>query len=134
MLDFRGLAHRCEDSRLLLAPASTVIVFGAVVVWIVIVLPGLAVPWLAPVVPAALVVDVTIWLGYIVQTVRASLGCRRRVDVYVAEKASGTVSMFNVMGTRFLLVDGGPVADLQEARRRPRRTSTRWIRPPAGGW
>lgn len=143
MVDIRELAHPYEYSRLLLALTSTVIVFGAVVLWIVIVLPELAVPYLAPVVLAVLVLAATIWLAIqvhrarllggailvspatlpwladTVQSVRTSLDYRRRVDVYVAEKASGTVSMFNFMGTRILLLDGGLVADLQEDAKRP---------------
>ncbi|MDQ6740854.1 MAG: hypothetical protein M3021_10995, partial [Actinomycetota bacterium] len=143
VMDIRRLQHPYEYSRLLLALSSTVIVFGAVVLWIFIVLPELAVPYLAPVVLVLLLLAIAIWLvvlvrrarllggailvapetlprlADVVQSVRTGLDYRRRVDVYVAEKASGPVSMFNFMGTRIILLEGGLVADLQQDAKRP---------------
>ena len=143
IVDVRKLQHPYEFSRLLLALSSTVIVFGAIVLWIFIVLPELAVPYLAWVVVVVLVVAVAIWflvlvhrarllgsavlvapetlpgLAEIIEDVRTSLDYWRRVDVYVAEKASSPVSTWNYLGTRIILLEGGLVADLQEDAKRP---------------
>jgi hypothetical protein len=143
VVDVRKLQHPYEFSRLMLALSSTVTVSGAIVLWILIVLPELAVPYLAPVVLVMLVTAVTIWilvlvhrarllgsavlvapetlpgLAEIIEDVRSSLDYWGRVDVYVTEKASSPVSTWNYLGTRIVLLEGGLVADLQEDLKRP---------------
>lgn len=142
-LDIAGLAHPSEFSRLLFALCSTVAVVGAVMLWIVILAPEATVPVVVSVVLFLLLLTVAIWLYVLVQrarllgsailvtpdtlprlasivhAVRTSLDYHRRVDVYVAEKVSGTVSVFKFMGTRIILLEGGLVADLQEDAKRP---------------
>jgi hypothetical protein len=143
VVDVRTLQHPYEFSRLLLALSSTVIVFGAIVLWIFLVLPELAVPYLAPVVVLLLLVALAIWLlvlvhrarllgsavlvtpatlprlAEVVEQVRTSLDYRRRVDVYVTEKAPSPVTTWNYLGTRIILLEGGLIADLQEDATRP---------------
>ncbi|HYH76090.1 MAG TPA: hypothetical protein VD841_01090 [Arthrobacter sp.] len=143
VVDVRDLQHPYEYSRLLLAVSSTLIVFGSIVLWIFIVLPELVVPFLAPAVATVLALAVTIWifvlvyharllgsavlvgpdtlprLAGIIEDVRTALDYRRKVDVYVSEKASNPVSAWNFLGTRIILLEGGLVADLQEDSKQP---------------
>jgi len=143
VVDVRELQHPYEYSRLLLAISSTLVVFGAIVLWIFIVLPELVVPFLGPALVTLLGVAVTIWifvlvyrarllgssvlvgpdtlprLAAVIEDVRKSLDYRRRVDVYVAEKTPNPVSAWNFLGTRIILLEGGLVADLQEDAKQP---------------
>lgn len=143
VVDVRELEHPYQFSRFLLALSSTVIVFGALALWGFIILPELVVPYLAPVVTFVLIAALSIWvlvlihrsrllgsavlvapetlprLAVIIEEVRTSLDYRRRVDVYVAEKASSPGTTWNFLGTRIILLEGGLVADLQEDEKRP---------------
>ncbi len=142
-LNVPTLLHPSEYSRLLLALSAIVVVFGVIVIWLFVLEPASVLFVFLPVVVTVVVLAVTIWialqtsrarllgncifvsagtlpaLNAIIDNVRQSLDYRRRVDVYVSEKANEPITMWNYMGTRIILLEGSLIADLQDAEKRP---------------
>jgi uncharacterized membrane protein len=138
-LAVKSLAHPYEDSRLALALAVSVFVFGiAAMVAISVGNPGAvvgAVFFIA-------VLAASIWLSLqilrakllgravrvtagqlpalegVLEEVRRRLDYRKPVDVYVIDQLDGAATLLSYLGTRIILLEGGLVADLQPAETR----------------
>lgn len=142
-LNIRGLRHPQEYSRLVVALTATVVVLGAVVLFLLIAVPGsfVLVLWPYFLLLVALAAVLWLWLAVhrarllgnslrvtpealpildsIIEDVRARLDYRGRIDFYVSEQASEPVALWNFMGTRIVVLEGSMVADLQEEGNRP---------------
>jgi hypothetical protein len=125
------------------ALTATVVVLGAVVLFLLIAVPGSFVLFLWPyfLLLVGLAAVLWLWLAVhrarllgnslrvspealpmldsIIEDVRARLDYRGRIDFYVSEQTSEPVALWNFMGTRIVVLEGSMVADLQEEGNRP---------------
>lgn len=131
----RPLLHPTEPSRLVLALVASLLALGLPLLLIV------SVGGVGPIVDLLFGLAIligSIWLGTqmrrarllghsvrvdkdtfpelerIIQDVCATLHYRRRLEVYVTETSTPSISMTSLLGTRMILIEGGLVADLLE--------------------
>jgi hypothetical protein len=58
----------------------------------------------------------------IVEDVCTTLDYRRRIEVYITEKATPSIVTTSLLGTRLIVIEGGLVADLLQPQKRPQLT------------